>query len=152
MGFILIQACTQKARVTSPYFSSAVSLSDPKAFEDTAQGKKTKLYIIKNKNAYAAITNYGARLVSLIIPSRNGNLTDVVLGYDSVKSYWKTGEPAFGATIGRYANRLGKGKFSLDGKAYQVDTYTGANVLHGGKTGFHRKVWDAKLSTITHLN
>lgn len=143
-AFILIQACAQKARVTSASFLSAVSLPDPKAFEDTAQGKNTKLYILKNRNAYAAITNYGARLVSLMVPSKDGNLTDVVLGYDSVKSYWKTGEPAFGATIGRYANRIGKGMYSIDNKAYQIDTYTGANILHGGKTGFHRKVWEAK--------
>jgi len=143
-GLIFIQACTQKTRVIATDTPSAISLPDPKAFEETAQGKKTKLYILKNKKAYAAITNYGGRLVSLIVPTKNGSLTDVVLGYDSVKSYWKTGEPAFGATIGRYANRLGKGMFSVDGKAYQVDTYTGANILHGGKTGFHRKVWDAK--------
>jgi len=143
-GFILIQACTQKTRVTSANLSSPVSLPDPKAFEETAQDNNTKLYILKNNNAYAAITNYGARLVSLVVPSKNGNSTDVVLGYDSVKSYWKAGEPVFGATIGRYANRLGKGMFSVDGKAYQVDTYTGANILHGGRTGFHRKVWDAK--------
>lgn len=143
-GFILIQACNRKTRVVSANVLSAVSLPDLKAFEDTAQGKQTKLYILKNKKAYAAITNYGARLVSLVVPSRNGNLTDVVLGYDSVKSYWKAGEPAFGATIGRYANRIGKGMFSVDGKAYQIDTYTGTNILHGGRTGFHRKVWDAK--------
>lgn len=143
-GFILIQACTQKTTVNSTHFPSAISWVDPKAFEEMAQGKQTRLYMLKNKKTYAAITNYGARLVSLVVPSKNGNLTDVVLGYDSVKSYWKTGEPAFGATIARYANRLGKGMFSIDNKAYQVDTYTGANILHGGKTGFHRKVWEAK--------
>ncbi len=143
-GFIMIQSCSHKTRVGSTNLSSTVGLPDPKAFQEKVQDKITKLYILKNKNAYAAITNYGARLVSLVVPSKNGTLTDVVLGHDSVKSYWKAGEPAFGATIGRYANRLGKGMFSVDGKAYQVDTYTGSNILHGGRTGFHRKVWDAK--------
>ncbi|MGI8949993.1 MAG: aldose epimerase family protein [Chitinophagaceae bacterium] len=122
-----------------------VSLPDKKAFEQTIDGKQTDLYILKNKNnMQAAITNYGGRLVSLLVPDKNGDLTDVVVGFDSVHQYQTSTEPYFGATIGRYGNRIAKGKFTLDGKQYSLPINNGVNTLHGGKKGFQDVVWDAK--------
>ncbi|MDQ7947495.1 MAG: galactose-1-epimerase, partial [Pedobacter sp.] len=115
------------------------------AYHADIDGKEVKLYTLKNKSgASVAITNYGGRVVSLLVPDQNGKLTDVVLGYDSLKSYQKKGEPFFGALIGRYGNRIGKGKFTLEGKTYQLQLNDGTNTLHGGTDGFFGKVWDAK--------
>ncbi len=124
--------------------SRLVSLPDPKAFQDTIDGKMTDLFILKNSNGMtAAITNYGGRLVGLWVPDKNGTLTDVVVGLGSVQDYIKSTEPYFGATIGRVGNRIAKGKFSLDGKQYTLYTNNGPNTLHGGKKGFGDVVWDA---------
>ena len=90
------------------------------------------------------ITNYGGRLVSLLVPDKNNKLTDVVAGFSDIEGYQQSTEPYFGATIGRYGNRIAKGKFSLDGKTYQLFTNNGSNTLHGGKKGFQDVVWDAK--------
>ena len=120
------------------------SLPDKLAFEATIDGKKTDLYILKNKNnMQAAFTNYGGRLVSLLVPDKNGKLTDVVVGFPSVQAYKNSTEPYFGATIGRYGNRIAKGKFTLDGKQYTLFINNGVNTLHGGKKGFQDVVWDA---------
>ncbi|HAM36183.1 MAG TPA: galactose-1-epimerase [Elusimicrobia bacterium] len=108
-------------------------------------GKQTALYVLKNKKGWkAAVTNYGGRLVSLLVPDKDGRPTDVVVGFDTVEQYQKATEPYFGATIGRYGNRIAKGRFSLDGKAYELATNNGANHLHGGKKGFQYVVWDAR--------
>ncbi len=115
------------------------------AFQQEIDGKGTDLYVLKNKNnLQAAITNYGGRLVSLLVPDSAGKLVDVVIGFDSVRQYASSTEPYFGATIGRYGNRIAKGKFSIDGNAYTLFTNNGANTLHGGKKGFQDVVWDAK--------
>jgi aldose 1-epimerase len=92
----------------------------------------------------AAITNYGGRLVSLLVPGKSGKMTDVVDGFKNVQDYVNSTEPYFGATIGRFGNRIAKGKFSLDGKQYTLFTNNGANTLHGGKKGYQAVVWDAK--------
>ena len=116
-----------------------------KAFEKTIDGKPVQLYTLENKNgAKAMITNYGGRLVSLLVPDKNQQLTDVVAGFSDVQGYQQSTEPYFGATIGRYGNRIAKGKFSLGGKSYQLFTNNGSNTLHGGKKGFQDVVWDAK--------
>jgi aldose 1-epimerase len=94
-----------------------------------------------NKNGMmATITPFGGKLISLMVPDRNGNLGDVVLGYDSAAQY-VNGNPYFGAMIGRYGNRIAKGKFKLDGKEYQLKTNNGVNALHGGPGGFHNVNW-----------
>jgi aldose 1-epimerase len=126
---------------------SSVQMKVPakEAFQDTIDGKNTDLYILKNKdNVQAAITNYGGRLVSLLVPDRKGNLIDVVVGFDSVRKYQTSTESYFGATIGRFGNRIAKGKFTLDGNEYSLFTNNGLNTLHGGKKGFQDVVWDAK--------
>ncbi len=117
---------------------------DKKNFESPIDGKQTDLYVLKNHNGMQAeITNYGGRLVSLMVPDKNGKMTDVVVGFKSVDDYVNSTEPYFGATIGRYGNRIAKGKFSLDGKQYTLFTNNGANTLHGGKKGYQAVVWDA---------
>ncbi len=123
---------------------SSVMVPDKTDFQDSIDGKKTDLYILKNKaGVTAAITNYGGRLVSLLVPDKNGKLTDVVVGLKGVKDYVSSTEPYFGATIGRVGNRIAKGKFTLDGKQYTLFTNNGPNTLHGGKKGFQAVVWDA---------
>jgi len=86
------------------------------------------------------ITNYGAKIMSLIVPDKNGNPGDVVLGYDLPQQYL-TGGPYYGAVIGRYANRIAKGKFTLEGKEYLLSLNNGENSLHGGPGGFHNVYW-----------
>ncbi|WP_153800643.1 aldose epimerase family protein [Foetidibacter luteolus] len=117
---------------------------DAKAFEQTIDGKQTKLFTLKNKNIEATITNYGARVVTLTVPDKDGKPTNVVLGYDNVQSYADGGDTYFGAVVGRYGNRIAKGKFKLDGKEYSLVTNNGPNHLHGGTKGFSRVVWDAE--------
>lgn len=123
--------------------STTVQLDSTK-FQKEIDGKKTNLYVLKNKNGMqAAFTNYGGRLVSLLVPDSTGKPVDVVVGFDSVDGFVNSTEPYFGATIGRYGNRIAKGKFSLDGKQYTLFTNNGQNTLHGGKKGFQYVVWDA---------
>ena len=115
-----------------------------KNFQSTIDGKQTNLYVLKNGNMQVAVTNYGARIVSIVVPDKNGNPTDVAVGYDNVDDYTKGGDTYFGAIVGRYGNRIAKGKFKLDGKEYTLATNNGQNSLHGGKKGFSREVWDAQ--------
>jgi aldose 1-epimerase len=125
--------------------SQSMEIPDAKAFQQTINGKQTNLYVLKNKNNMAAaITNYGARVVSLLVPDKNGKVTDVVVGFDNVKDYTEGGDTYFGAVVGRYGNRIAKGKFKLDGKEYTLATNNGPNHLHGGNKGFSRVVWDAQ--------
>lgn len=140
-------ACNQATKTDSTgtdSTSTTVTLDSTK-FQKEIDGKKTNLYVLKNKNQMeAAFTNYGGRLVSLLVPDSSGKLIDVVVGFDSVEGFEKSTEPYFGATIGRYGNRIAKGKFSIDGKEYSIFTNNGANALHGGKKGYQYVVWDAK--------
>jgi len=123
----------------------AAVLPDSAAFEGTADNKPVHLYTLKNKSGdEAAITNFGGRLVSLLVKDNKDKLVDVVLGHDSLKPYQRKEEFFFGALIGRYGNRIAKGKFTLDGKTYQLQVNDGQNTLHGGTSGFYKQVWDAK--------
>ena len=111
-------------------------------FGKAADGKEVYIYTLRNKNGMEArITNYGGILVSLMVPDRNGKPGDVVLGYDSLAEYIKD-SPYFGALVGRYANRIGKGRFTLNGVEYKLAINNGANHLHGGLKGFDKVVWD----------
>ncbi|MHA4844228.1 aldose epimerase family protein [Flavitalea antarctica] len=136
--------------------AGAVSLPgipDAAAFSKTIDGKQTKLYVLKNnKGMTAAITNYGGRLVALYVPGKNDSTVDVVTGFKSVDDFVNSTEAYFGATIGRYGNRIAKGKFSLDGKQYSLFINNPPNTLHGGKKGFQAVVWNAEQdndSTLT---
>jgi aldose 1-epimerase len=107
-------------------------------------GKTVQLYTLKNSNGVeAAITNYGGIVVSLKTPDRNGKFADIVLGFDSLEGYTKE-HPYFGAIVGRYGNRIAKGRFKLDGVEYKLATNNGENALHGGLKGFDKVVWNAK--------
>lgn len=114
------------------------------AFKKQVDGKETSICVLSNKKgAEAVITNYGAKIVSLMVPDNKGKWVDVVLGHASIDDYLSSGEPTFGATCGRYANRIAKGRFVLDGTVYdQLAINNGPNSLHGGLRGFHFRVWD----------
>tara|TARA_B100000963_G_C22621563_1_gene670204 strand:- start:1814 stop:2875 length:1062 start_codon:yes stop_codon:yes gene_type:complete len=115
---------------------------DKTNFQTSIGGKETDLFLLENKNLKVFITNYGARIVSLIVLDRFDKPLDVVLGFKSIDDYLKANEPYHGATIGRYANRISKGIFSLDGKKYNLPINNGVNHLHGGPNGFHNKIWN----------
>ncbi len=114
---------------------------DKTNFQTSIGGQKTDLFLLENENLKIFITNYGARIVSLIVLDRFDKPLDVVLGFKSIDDYLKANEPYHGATIGRYANRISKGIFSLDGKKYNLPINNGVNHLHGGPNGFHNKIW-----------
>ena len=114
---------------------------DKTNFQTSIGGQKTDLFLLENENLKVFITNYGARIVSLIVLDRFEKPLDVVLGFKSIDDYLKANEPYHGATIGRYANRISKGIFSLDGKKYNLPINNGVNHLHGGPNGFHNKIW-----------
>ena len=121
-------------------------MPDAIAFRDTIDGRATDLFILKNRNQMqAAFTNYGGRLIGLWVPDKNGTLTDVVVGLNSVQAYVEAGEPYFGATIGRFGNRIAKGKFSLDEIEYNLPINNDPNTLHGGRKGFQYVVFDARM-------
>jgi aldose 1-epimerase len=114
------------------------------AFGKTPDGKEIELYVLTNKNGLeAVITNFGGTLVSLKVPDRESKLADIVLGYDSLDGYLND-KSFFGATVGRYGNRIAHGKFILDGATYALARNNGENHLHGGVTGFNKVVWRAK--------
>ncbi len=117
-----------------------------KPFGRTTDGVPVDLYTLTNSNAMqAAITNYGGTVVTLIVPDRQGRPADVVLGYESLDGYLAD-SPYFGSIIGRYGNRIGKGRFTLDGKEYTLAQNDNDNHLHGGIKGFDKAVWQAKGS------
>lgn len=112
-------------------------------FGNLPDGQKADLYTLTNKNgAVAKISNYGGTVTSLTMPDRNGKLADIVLGFDSLRKYVKK-SPYFGCLVGRYGNRIAKGKFTLDGKNYTLATNNMGNALHGGLRGFDKVLWNA---------
>jgi aldose 1-epimerase len=116
---------------------------EKKEFGTMPDGQKVNLYILTNPNGMKAeITNYGAILVSLSVPDKNGEFADITLGYDHLDGYLKE-TPYFGATVGRYANRIKDGKFTLNGVEYSLAQNDNNNHLHGGIKGFDKRVWDA---------
>jgi aldose 1-epimerase len=114
-------------------------------FGKTLDGKRVDIYTLRNTNGVEArICTYGGILVSLKSPDREGRMGDVVLGYDTLEGYL-TNSPYFGALIGRYGNRIANGKFTLNDVNYTLATNNGPNALHGGRKGFDKKVWRAKV-------
>lgn len=111
-------------------------------FKTTIDGKSVDLYNLKNSNGVVVqITNYGGKIVSIIVPDRDGNFDDIVTGYDNIEGYIN-GDNSFGATIGRYGNRIADGKFELDGKEYTLVKNSGENHIHGGRKNFSNTVWE----------
>jgi aldose 1-epimerase len=114
-------------------------------FGTMPDGQKALLYTLVNgQGLKAKITSYGAKLVSLEAPDRNGNLADVILGYETLDQYLK-GDQYYGATVGRYANRIAKGRFTLEGKEYQLALNNGVNHLHGGPKGYQSVIWKSEV-------
>lgn len=112
-------------------------------FGQTKDGKTAYLYTITNENGMTAkFTDYGAILVALEVPDRDGNACDVVLGFEKLEDYF-VNAPNFGATIGRHANRIGGASFVLNGQTYELDKNDGRNNLHGGFDGYHKRLWEA---------
>ena len=117
------------------------------SFGKTPDGTAVDLYVLKSGEIEAHILTYGGIVQSLMVPDKSGKVADVTLGFDSIDGYAggaKPNSPFFGALIGRYGNRIAGGKFSLDGKTYQIPQNDGSNALHGGTKGFDKAVWQAK--------
>lgn len=126
---------------TAPFNPAAAPASVP--FGHAPDGTEVRLFTLRNAHGVrATITNYGGILTSLLVPDRAGQLGDVVLGFDNLADYLRE-SPYFGALIGRYGNRIARGRFPLDGNEYQLATNDGPNHLHGGQRGFDKVVWQA---------
>jgi len=114
-------------------------------FGKTKEGAPVQIFTLTNSQGMEArIMTYGGIVVSLKTPDRNGAMADIVLGFDTLKAYEENNSPYFGALIGRYGNRIGHARFSLDGKEYTLEKNDGENTLHGGSHGFNTKVWTPK--------
>lgn len=135
-SLFLNQSCNMKTEI---------KLLNKNDFFKNIKGKETTIYVLKNRNGLVSeITNYGARVVSLWVPDNNGNFDDIVLGFDNIDDYINAKEKYFGATIGRYGNRIKEGKFLINDKEYYLEKNNGLNHLHGGNMGFSDVVWNAK--------
>ena len=120
-------------------------LVDENSFKTELNGKPVELFTLKNRNGIAIqITNYGGRIINLWTPDRKGNFKDIVIGYETLDEYLQSNEIYYGALIGRYGNRIAKGKFELNDSVYSLVTNNGENHLHGGIMGFNNVVWDAQ--------
>lgn len=134
-----MNACTSKKETTEQQQETIKKVP----FGKLADGRTADLYTLKNASGMTvSITNYGGIIVALTAPDRNGNIEDVTLGFDSLSTYVKN-NPYFGALIGRYGNRIAKGKFTVDGKPYTLVTNNMGNHLHGGTVGFDKVLWEA---------
>lgn len=120
-------------------------------FGMTSKGEKAKRYTIKNSNGLTAVvTDYGAALVQLLVPDREGTVQDVVLGYDDLRGY-EAGDKYFGATVGRVANRIGRASFELNGKTYQLTQNDHQNSLHGGRDYYNQRMWEVEEADDSHV-
>jgi aldose 1-epimerase len=143
-----ITGCSPKSPETAQ-FSTRTTAAKPAPSVEKASwgqlpdGRAVERYTLKNpKGMEVAVTTYGGRLTSIKVPDRQGMLGDVTLGYDTIEGYLKD-DASFGALVGRYANRIGKATFELDGRAYQLPSNNGPNTLHGGTVGFSKTLWSA---------
>ena len=142
---LLFTACCSQPESTVRFF-------DAQAFTATVEGKPVSLYTLRNGDLTMQVTNFGARVVSLWTPDRNGVAEDVVLGYESIDRYLNNGGERFlGAALGRYANRIAGGRFTLDGQEYTLPQNDNGQTLHGGLKGFDSVVWDVESATDTTI-
>lgn len=165
---ILLTACSLFTRATAlllclliVYCAQAqhtVTYLSKQQFERELNGKKTGLAVLKNKKGMeVAITNYGARLVSARVPDKAGRPVDVVVGFNTIDEYIQAKGRNYGATVGRYANRIANAQFTLDGKLYQLPQNNNSHNIHSGPTGFNEQVWDwvnisDKTVTLSYLS
>ena len=137
LTLLLSVSCTQKSETTR-------SGLDPADFNAVVDGKPVALYTLKNTAGMeVCITNFGGRIVSLMVPDRNGELRDVVLGFDNIADYQNVPSD-FGASIGRYANRIDHGRLVIDGDTVQLPQNNFGHCLHGGPAGWQYKVYEAR--------
>lgn len=137
---VLVTACSTPKKEVGP------QLFDAQEFATELKGKAINLYTLQNENGMAAqFTNYGARLVDLWVPDKDGGFQDIVMGFETGADYVAYADNS-GPVVGRYGNRIGKGQFTLDGKDYQLPINNNENHLHGGPEGFAVQVWDAKMA------
>jgi len=139
---ILLYSCESKPK-------EEVKTEEPQkeVFGTTFKDKKVETFEIKNANGMKMnVTNFGARVTNLWVPDRDGNLVDVVLGFDTLDDYLNSSEKYFGASIGRYGNRIANGKFSLDGTEYTLPINNNGQTLHGGPDGFDFVIWEVQKS------
>ena len=142
----LLAACSQQKNLT-------VSGLNPKDFKATYNGQPTALYTMTNaKGMEVCVTNFGGRIVSIMVPDKDGKMQDVVLGFDKVSDYFpENNQTDFGAAIGRYANRINQGKFTLDGVEYQLPQNNFGHCLHGGPTGWQYQVYECVEADAKHV-
>lgn len=138
----MVWTCVSMLMASVPFAQAAVH-SEP--WGTGPDGKPVELFILKDSGIRVALTNYGARIVSIDTPDRAGHEADIVLGYNNLAQYVNDPKDYFGATVGRYGNRIAHGTFSLDGQTYHVPLNNNGNALHGGTVGFSSKVWEAKI-------
>ncbi len=141
LGLAMLAGCAAKNEEVP------VAVSMEKQDFGMVSGKPAHLYVLRNRNGMEiAVTNYGAHLARVKTPDAKGNIADVALGFDTLEGYLGK-HPYMGATVGRYANRIAKGRFTLNDKEYTLATNNGPNALHGGLEGFDKKLWDAEEVT-----
>lgn len=153
---ITVVACTNNKQETNTELAtlSGIKRSD---FQSSLNGDSIDLFVLSNANGVeVSITNYGGRIVSVMVPDRDGNMKDVVLGYDNIDDYRAT-DNNFGATIGRYGNRIAHGKITVEGVEYQLPQNNFGHTLHGGSEGFDKKVFktnqiDNQTLELTYLS
>jgi len=132
------------AMTSNPAFGAGDPELKRENFQKEIDGKKINVYTIKNQRGMVAkITNWGAKVIQVLVPDRKGYRGDVALGYDSIDQR-QGGQASMGAFVGRYANRIGGATFTLDGQEYKLATNNGPNTLHGGVKGSRFLVFDAK--------
>ena len=142
----LLAACSQQKNLT-------LSGLNPKDFKGTYNGQPTALYTMTNaKGMEVCVTNFGGRIVSIMVPDKDGKMQDVVLGFDKVSDYFpENNQTDFGAAIGRYANRINQGRFTLDGVEYQLPQNNFGHCLHGGPTGWQYQVYECVEADAKHV-
>ncbi len=140
LAVLALTSCKNSKKVETPETTqSGLSFS---AFKAEINGKENNLYVMRNANGIeVCIINYGARIISVLVPDKTGEMQDVVLGFDNISDFVDINNN-FGSVIGRYGNRIAKGKFKLDGIEYQLSAKNGENSIHGGITGFDRQMFD----------
>lgn len=156
LALIAVVGCTNKQQET-PMEETTLSGLKRTDFQSVVNGDSTDLYLLKN--AYGmevTVTNYGGRIVSVMVPDKEGNMQDVVLGYDSIADYMAVNND-FGATIGRYANRIANGKVTIEGVEYDLPTNNFGHTLHGGPNGFQKQIFkgmqpDSQSVVLTYLS
>lgn len=151
VGFLICSCIFLFSCIHNKKSSKIIDILKSQDFQKTINGKPVDLYFLKNETMQVAITNYGGRIVSILTPDKNGKLGDIVIGFKSIDDYLNAKAPFHGALVGRVANRIANGTFSINGIEYKLPINNGANHLHGGPKGFHNQVWDVKKANNAEL-